>query len=94
MPISGDKWPFVVDTIRAVHQLTPILVFGGHLHIRDCRECVNNDRMKRIKQMTCFQYSLTVGLWHWQAVDTWRQSVSAFTAVKNTFLTLVLFKGG
>lgn len=36
MPVSKDKWPFVYDAIRAVHPLTPITVFGGHTHIRDC----------------------------------------------------------
>lgn len=29
--------PFVYNTIRAVHPYTPILIFGGHSHIRDCR---------------------------------------------------------
>ena len=36
MPIARDKWPFVVDAIRAVHKTTPLLIFGGHTHIRDC----------------------------------------------------------
>ncbi|KAI6029157.1 5'-nucleotidase [Pisolithus microcarpus] len=28
----------VFDAIRAVHPLTPILIFGGHTHIRDCQQ--------------------------------------------------------
>ncbi|KAK7038999.1 hypothetical protein VNI00_010391 [Paramarasmius palmivorus] len=28
--------PLVFDAIRAVHPDTPILIFGGHTHIRDC----------------------------------------------------------
>ncbi|KAG1831271.1 hypothetical protein EV424DRAFT_1372569 [Suillus variegatus] len=29
MPVSFDKWPTVFDAVRAVHPLTPILIFGG-----------------------------------------------------------------
>ena len=36
MPVSEDNWPLVVNAIRAVHPTTPIMVFGGHTHIRDC----------------------------------------------------------
>jgi 2',3'-cyclic-nucleotide 2'-phosphodiesterase (5'-nucleotidase family) len=36
MPVSNDKWPYVFDAIRAVHPHTPIMIFGGHTHIRDC----------------------------------------------------------
>ncbi|KAG2347581.1 hypothetical protein BDR05DRAFT_927512 [Suillus weaverae] len=38
MPVSYDNWPTVFDAIRAVHPWTPILVFGGHSHIRDCQQ--------------------------------------------------------
>ncbi|KAG2046926.1 hypothetical protein BDR06DRAFT_964508 [Suillus hirtellus] len=38
MPVSNDSWPTVVNAVRAVHPLTPILIFGGHTHIRDCRQ--------------------------------------------------------
>ncbi|KAH7929593.1 hypothetical protein BV22DRAFT_123592 [Leucogyrophana mollusca] len=37
MPVSYDNWPTVFDAVRAVHPLTPILIFG-HTHIRDCRQ--------------------------------------------------------
>ena len=36
---KGDKtndWPVVFNAIRAVHPFTPIFIFGGHTHIRDC----------------------------------------------------------
>ncbi|EEB87525.1 hypothetical protein MPER_15100, partial [Moniliophthora perniciosa FA553] len=36
MPVNRDNWPIVFDAIRAVHPDTPILIFGGHEHIRDC----------------------------------------------------------
>ncbi|KIJ33527.1 hypothetical protein M422DRAFT_35441 [Sphaerobolus stellatus SS14] len=32
----GSRWPVVFEAIRAVHPLTPIAIFGGHTHIRDC----------------------------------------------------------
>ncbi|KAJ7635196.1 Metallo-dependent phosphatase-like protein [Roridomyces roridus] len=36
MPIARNKWPVVFEAIRKVHPATPIVIFGGHLHIRDC----------------------------------------------------------
>ncbi|KAF8173352.1 Metallo-dependent phosphatase-like protein [Mycena galopus ATCC 62051] len=36
MPVAQDNWPRVFNAIRAVHPLTPILILGGHTHIRDC----------------------------------------------------------
>ncbi|KAG1808450.1 Metallo-dependent phosphatase-like protein [Suillus subaureus] len=38
MPVSYDSWPTVFNAVRAVHPLTPILIFGGHTHIRDCQQ--------------------------------------------------------
>ncbi|EJD02036.1 uncharacterized protein FOMMEDRAFT_134660 [Fomitiporia mediterranea MF3/22] len=38
MPVSEDNWPTVFNAIRAVHPQTPILIFGGHTHIRDCTQ--------------------------------------------------------
>ncbi|KAG1775218.1 Metallo-dependent phosphatase-like protein [Suillus placidus] len=38
MPVSNDSWPTVFNAVRAVHPLTPILILGGHTHIRDCRQ--------------------------------------------------------
>ncbi|KAF9486069.1 hypothetical protein BDN70DRAFT_870580 [Pholiota conissans] len=36
MPVARDNWPLVFNAVRAVHPLTPILILGGHTHIRDC----------------------------------------------------------
>ncbi|KAF4620450.1 hypothetical protein D9613_000947 [Agrocybe pediades] len=36
MPIARDDWPLVFNAVRAVHPHTPILILGGHTHIRDC----------------------------------------------------------
>ncbi|KAH9976377.1 Metallo-dependent phosphatase-like protein [Lactifluus volemus] len=36
MPVSRDNWPIVFNAVRAVHPTTPILILGGHSHIRDC----------------------------------------------------------
>jgi len=36
MPVQKDNWPLVFNAIRAVHPTTPIFIFGGHTHIRDC----------------------------------------------------------
>ncbi|KZV66464.1 hypothetical protein PENSPDRAFT_612591 [Peniophora sp. CONT] len=38
MPVNGDHWPDVFNAVRAVHPDTPILVLGGHTHIRDCTQ--------------------------------------------------------
>ncbi|KAF9494150.1 hypothetical protein BDN71DRAFT_1590561 [Pleurotus eryngii] len=34
--LARDDWPFVLEAIRAAHPTTPILILGGHSHIRDC----------------------------------------------------------
>lgn len=36
MPVRRDNWPVVVEVIRKSHPTTPILILGGHTHIRDC----------------------------------------------------------
>lgn len=36
MPVSKDEWPVVVGAIRKVHPDVPIVILGGHTHIRDC----------------------------------------------------------
>ncbi|KAF9444855.1 hypothetical protein P691DRAFT_806595 [Macrolepiota fuliginosa MF-IS2] len=36
MPVSRDNWPLVFNAVRAVHPTTPIVILGGHTHIRDC----------------------------------------------------------
>ncbi|CAE6495700.1 unnamed protein product [Rhizoctonia solani] len=56
MPVQKDKWPIVFDAIRAIHPTTPIVIFGGHTHIRDC---VQLD--KRSMSLMSGQYMETVG---------------------------------
>ncbi|KAF8260660.1 Metallo-dependent phosphatase-like protein, partial [Lactarius quietus] len=36
MPVARDNWPIIFNAIRAVHPTTPILILGGHTHIRNC----------------------------------------------------------
>ena len=38
MPVRNDQFPVVVDAVRKVHPTTPIMVLGGHSHIRDCTQ--------------------------------------------------------
>ncbi|KAH9990648.1 Metallo-dependent phosphatase-like protein [Russula compacta] len=40
MPVRGvgNNWNFVFDPIRKLHKDTPILILGGHTHIRDCAQ--------------------------------------------------------
>ncbi|KAJ3896383.1 Metallo-dependent phosphatase-like protein [Lentinula edodes] len=38
MPVSRDNWPTVFNAVRAVHAETPIIILGGHSHIRDCNQ--------------------------------------------------------
>ncbi|KZV99822.1 Metallo-dependent phosphatase [Exidia glandulosa HHB12029] len=61
MPLQKDNWPVVISAIRAVHKTTPIVVFGGHSHIRDCT--VFEDRAVGIQ---AGRYMETVG---WMSVN-------------------------
>ncbi|KAF8733290.1 hypothetical protein AX14_003932 [Amanita brunnescens Koide BX004] len=61
MPVVGDKWPYVFNAIRAVHPYTPILIFGGHTHIRDC-----NQLDGRSMSLESGRYMETVG---WMSVN-------------------------
>ncbi|EKM79523.1 hypothetical protein AGABI1DRAFT_114061 [Agaricus bisporus var. burnettii JB137-S8] len=56
MPVSRDNWPLVFDAIRAVHPTTPILILGGHTHIRDCVQLDN-----RSMALESGRYMETVG---------------------------------
>ncbi|EST05352.1 Phosphoesterase domain protein [Kalmanozyma brasiliensis GHG001] len=38
MPVRNDQFPVVVNAIRKVHPTTPIMILGGHTHIRDCTQ--------------------------------------------------------
>ncbi|KIL68725.1 hypothetical protein M378DRAFT_157830 [Amanita muscaria Koide BX008] len=61
MPVSQDNWPAVFNAIRAVHPYTPILIFGGHSHIRDC-----NQLDSRSMSLESGRYMETVG---WMSVE-------------------------
>ncbi|KAL5478293.1 hypothetical protein ACEPAI_2477 [Sanghuangporus weigelae] len=61
MPVSEDNWPTVFNAVRAVHPTTPILIFGGHAHVRDC---VQFDG--RSMALASGRYMETVG---WMSVD-------------------------
>ncbi|KAK7691826.1 hypothetical protein QCA50_005230 [Cerrena zonata] len=56
MPVQKDNWPLVFNAIRAVHPTTPILIFGGHTHIRDCVQLDN-----RSMALESGRYMETVG---------------------------------
>lgn len=61
MPVQKDKWPVVFNAIRAVHATTPILILGGHTHIRDCVQLDG-----RSMSLESGRYMETVG---WMSVD-------------------------
>ena len=53
---KANEWPVVFDAIRAIHPLTPIFIFGGHTHIRDCFQLD-----KRSMSLQSGRYMETVG---------------------------------
>ncbi|KAF7302271.1 hypothetical protein MIND_00794200 [Mycena indigotica] len=61
MTISSYGWGLVFDTIRERHPTTPILIFGGHLHIRDCLQFD-----ERSMSLASGRYMETIG---WMSVD-------------------------
>ncbi|EPQ55276.1 hypothetical protein GLOTRDRAFT_76623, partial [Gloeophyllum trabeum ATCC 11539] len=61
MPVSRDKWPVVFNAVRAVHPHTPIIILGGHTHIRDC-----NQPDGRSMALESGRYMETVG---WMSVN-------------------------
>ncbi|KAG8876907.1 hypothetical protein FRB97_003826 [Tulasnella sp. 331] len=36
MAVSDPNWRLLYDAIRVIHPATPVFIFGGHYHIRDC----------------------------------------------------------
>ncbi|KAK0189115.1 Metallo-dependent phosphatase-like protein [Armillaria mellea] len=68
MPVSRDNWPLVFNAIRAVHATTPILILGGHTHIRDCLQLDG-----RSMSLESGRYMETVG---WMSVKLDTQSSS------------------
>jgi hypothetical protein len=61
IPVRGSEWPIVHEAIRAVHPHTPIMIFGGHTHRRDCQQ-YDNQTMALESGM----YMETVG---WMSMD-------------------------
>ncbi|KZP12981.1 Metallo-dependent phosphatase, partial [Athelia psychrophila] len=61
MPVSEDNWPAVFDAVRKVHPYTPIVILGGHTHIRDC-----NQLDGRSMSLESGRYMETVG---WLSMD-------------------------
>ncbi|KAJ7770978.1 Metallo-dependent phosphatase-like protein [Mycena maculata] len=61
MPVARDRWPVVFEAIRKVHPTTPILIFGGHSHIRDCLQLDG-----RSMSLASGRYMETLG---WMSVD-------------------------
>ncbi|KAJ7593234.1 Metallo-dependent phosphatase-like protein [Mycena floridula] len=67
MPVARDNWPLVFNAIRAVHPTTPILIFGGHTHIRDCLQLDG-----RSMSLESGRYMETVG---WMSANLAHQTV-------------------
>ncbi|KAJ7094369.1 Metallo-dependent phosphatase-like protein [Mycena epipterygia] len=61
MPVAQDRWPLVFNAIRKLHPTTPILIFGGHLHVRDCLQLDG-----RSMSLASGRYLETLG---WMSVD-------------------------
>ncbi|GJF00129.1 metallo-dependent phosphatase-like protein [Phanerochaete sordida] len=61
MPVQRDNWPAVFNAVRAVHPTTPILILGGHSHVRDCVQLDG-----RAMSLESGRYMETVG---WMSVD-------------------------
>ncbi|EKM48454.1 uncharacterized protein PHACADRAFT_108911, partial [Phanerochaete carnosa HHB-10118-sp] len=61
MPVRMDNWPTVFNAVRAVHPETPILILGGHSHIRDCVQLDG-----RSMALESGRYMETIG---WMSVD-------------------------
>jgi len=54
--------PLVFNAIRAVHPTTPILILGGHTHIRDC-SMWRGVYTRPDAYMSFSQFSLMAALW-------------------------------
>ncbi|KAI0090834.1 Metallo-dependent phosphatase-like protein [Irpex rosettiformis] len=77
MPVQKDKWPVVFDAVRAVHPYTPILILGGHTHIRDCVQLDG-----RSMSLESGRYMETVG---WMSVDLDKHQTHSSTPKNLTF---------
>ncbi|SCV70422.1 BQ2448_1816 [Microbotryum intermedium] len=67
-----SQWSLIVRAIRAVHPRTPILVFGGHHHIRDC-VMVNTHALGQDQwsmSIAAGRYMETIGWMSVKGIDT------------------------
>ncbi|KAJ7681208.1 Metallo-dependent phosphatase-like protein [Mycena rosella] len=69
MPVARDRWPLVFDAIRKVHPTTPILIFGGHSHVRDCLQLDG-----RSMSLASGRYMETLG---WMSLDLDKDSTQS-----------------
>ncbi|KAI6043488.1 Metallo-dependent phosphatase-like protein [Pisolithus marmoratus] len=72
MAVSNDSWPVVFNAIRAVHPLTPIMIFGGilpqlEMHLPQLRNV-------QATLISGIASSTMAGLWQWKADVTWKPS--------------------
>ncbi|CCO30447.1 putative protein PB2B2,06c [Rhizoctonia solani AG-1 IB] len=78
MPVQKDNWPIVFNAIRAVHPTTPIFIFGGHTHIRDCVQLDS-----RSMSLESGRYMETIG---WMSAKLSKASSSAPLSVMRRYL--------
>lgn len=71
MPVRNDQWPVVVDAIRKVHPTTPMMVLGGHTHIRDCTQYDKNSM-----GLESGRYLETIG---WMSMNFTKNGTTSFS---------------
>ncbi|KAG2368630.1 Metallo-dependent phosphatase-like protein [Suillus spraguei] len=67
MPVSDDNWKKITDEVWAAQPGKPILIFGGHTHIRDCKTYAKgpNDPIRSVA-LQSGHYMDTIG---WMSVN-------------------------
>ncbi|KAI9622852.1 hypothetical protein KEM48_009737 [Puccinia striiformis f. sp. tritici PST-130] len=73
MGINDADWKVVFSTIRLLHPKVPIIILGGHFHIRDCRQLDD-----RSMSLASGRYMETVG-WLSQYEDVDKHSKLKFS---------------
>lgn len=56
MGVHDSDWKVVLDSIRAIHPEVPVVILGGHYHVRDCKQWDD-----RSMSMASGRYMETVG---------------------------------
>lgn len=64
MAITDADWKIVFAVIRQLHPKVPIIILGGHLHIRDCRQLDD-----RSMSLASGRYMETIGWMSVQGLD-------------------------